>query len=447
MAMTKKSNEVLFTTDTSGEHWNVCMWDFHSGTSLSYYKGGSTTSRGLALIAGEYLLAANNARSVLHVWTLQRREQMQSKVVFPKKISSLAVSPDGCFCVAGIEEKIYVWQVSSGDLLAIVQKHYQNITCVKFVDNITFVSGGEDNLVVVWSLTDVVRIWKDACLKPEPLFTWKDHSLAITDIHVGAGGLRSRIVTASLDQTCKMWDLCSGQLLCDFIFPVGITSVVMDAADSCLFAGAKNGHIYTVDLFENTNSRQRHVASDTAMIKRVTAFNGHDQQVTCLAMSKEGDKLISGSDDCNVKIWDISSGQCIRTLPHKGAVTNVLISPVTPAMLNPNYKPTRLLGQLKRNLQSVDEEGETVGTVLLKNQPQSCTFEPYTEENGDVIVAYNRAVKNTGTSLDVPYEEGHSDMNEYEKTELIKKLKDELKQVKKVNDKLFEFTILKLSET
>ena len=33
---------------------------------------------------------------------------------------------------------------------------------------------------------------------------WSDHSLSVTDIHCGSGGLRCRVATASLDQTCKV---------------------------------------------------------------------------------------------------------------------------------------------------------------------------------------------------------------------------------------------------
>lgn len=35
---------------------------------------------------------------------------------------------------------------------------------------------------------------------------WSDHSLPVTDIHCGSGGLRCRVATASLDQTCKVRD-------------------------------------------------------------------------------------------------------------------------------------------------------------------------------------------------------------------------------------------------
>ena len=33
------------------------------------------------------------------------------RIVCPGRVTSLAVSPDGSYCVAGIAEKLHVWQV------------------------------------------------------------------------------------------------------------------------------------------------------------------------------------------------------------------------------------------------------------------------------------------------------------------------------------------------
>ena len=34
--------------------------------------------------------------------------------------------------------------------------------------------------------------------------TWSDHALPVSAVHCGAGGLRARVATASLDQTCRV---------------------------------------------------------------------------------------------------------------------------------------------------------------------------------------------------------------------------------------------------
>ena len=39
-----------------------------------------------------------------------------------------------------------------------------------------------------------------------------------------------------------------------------------------------------------------------------------------MCVSMDGSTLVSGSHDFNVKIWDISSRQCVRTIPHRGSV-------------------------------------------------------------------------------------------------------------------------------
>lgn len=44
-------------------------------------------------------------------------------------------------------------QVSTGNLLVILSRHYQDISCLQFTgDSSHFLSGGKDCLVLVWSL-------------------------------------------------------------------------------------------------------------------------------------------------------------------------------------------------------------------------------------------------------------------------------------------------------
>lgn len=44
-------------------------------------------------------------------------------------------------------------QVSTGNLLVILSRHYQDVSCLQFTgDSSHFLSGGKDCLVLVWSL-------------------------------------------------------------------------------------------------------------------------------------------------------------------------------------------------------------------------------------------------------------------------------------------------------
>jgi WD40 repeat protein len=57
-------------------------------------------------------------------------------------------------------------------------------------------------------------------------------------------------------------------------------------------------------------------------------LKGHTNSVRCVAMTKEGNLLLSGADEGTVKIWDLKTFTCLDTLPgHKGAVRCLTISP------------------------------------------------------------------------------------------------------------------------
>ena len=56
-------------------------------------------------------------------------------------------------------------------------------------------------------------------------------------------------------------------------------------------------------------------------------LKGHTDVVTSVAFSPDGRRIVSGSFDSTVKVWDASSGQEILTLKGPGSVDSVAFSP------------------------------------------------------------------------------------------------------------------------
>lgn len=65
--------EVIVSSDSASQLWNLTVFDLHSGSSLLSYRGGNTAARGLAVLAGRYLLAAQLAKNFINVWEIQRK--------------------------------------------------------------------------------------------------------------------------------------------------------------------------------------------------------------------------------------------------------------------------------------------------------------------------------------------------------------------------------------
>uniref|UniRef100_A0ACB8F1L2 WD repeat-containing protein 18 n=1 Tax=Sphaerodactylus townsendi TaxID=933632 RepID=A0ACB8F1L2_9SAUR len=247
-------------------------------------------------------------------------DQLQQKIVCPGRVSCLTAAPNGLYILAGIAESIYLWEVSSGNLLAILNRHYQDLSCLAFTDDSShFLSGAKDCLVIVWSLCSVLQV--EHGQSPEPRHVWSRHSLPITDMCCGVGGPLARAATASLDQTAKLWEISSGDLLLSVVFDVGIMSVTLDLTEYFMFCGGMDGSVFQVDLCSWPVQRERGFRTER---ENGRVFQGHRNQVTCLSVSTDGSLLLSGSHDETVRLWDIQSKQCLRTVNYKGVCGGAL---------------------------------------------------------------------------------------------------------------------------
>uniref|UniRef100_A0A4W5LD83 WD repeat-containing protein 18 n=1 Tax=Hucho hucho TaxID=62062 RepID=A0A4W5LD83_9TELE len=327
--------EIVLSADSAGQLWNCAVLELHSGTNLLAYRGGNTSSRSLTVLNGEYILGAQLGKNFINVWEIQRKDQLQQKIVCPGIVTCLTASPNGLYLVAGIAEAIYLWEVSSGNLLAILSRHYQDLTCLRFSDDSShFISGGKDNLALVWSLARYKQL-----------------------LHWGV------LITPTLFKPFTpnaLWELSSGEMLLSVLFDVGIMSVTLDPCEYYLFCGGSDGSIFQVSLCSQSDNEGNQV------------FKGHRNLVTCLSVSMDGTLLLSGSHDETIRLWDIQSKQSIRSINHKGPVTNALIIPAPANMFLPDSRPGIPLPRFSRHLNPSEQgEGVETGGVCLRLAPHT----------------------------------------------------------------------------
>lgn len=369
--------EALFISTSSEDNTTCSVQDLRTGTDLMRYKGGGCAQHhSLNMIHLNYVMAANSAKPLLHVWPINKQEQMAGlRFVVPGKVNALALTPDGNFLVAGIQENIYLWHMSSGRMLNTLSKHYQAITCLRFTDNGEhFISGGKDGAVLVWDLTFSAAPLDTGGGKDstEPLYSFNDHGLAVTDLYSGIGGIRSYLYTVSLDRCCKVYDLCGGVLLLSVVFPVALHSVIVSKMETRVYVGSSDGKVF---VFNMENAPRMKVSPDFVYPllcqliplltqeyhlegEEIQAFVGHTygKAITCLALNISATTLVSGGEDNQVCVWDVGSRQLIKSLSQKGSVTNLHIRLLSPAIFLPEHKqPQMFADSLKRMISPWDE--------------------------------------------------------------------------------------------
>ncbi|KAK9760933.1 Pre-rRNA-processing protein ipi3 [Basidiobolus ranarum] len=256
--------EVAITTSNTDSH--IYVWDIRSGTVLGSYKQSTCNTHAFTLANTPLsngrpglLFSAQNDKALMHVynWT---KDQIHLKFPFPERITTIATTNKGTFCVGGTESgKIYLWEVSTGNLLNTFDAHYKKITVLKFSqDDTVLFTGSEDSAVNVWLLHKLVDEANTESVSP--LYSWSDHSLPITDILCGSGGLKfARVVTSSLDHTCKIWDLSNGTLLTTLLLPSYVSAIAMDITETRIFAATGDSNIYQVNMYKR-DSEQGHNA-------------------------------------------------------------------------------------------------------------------------------------------------------------------------------------------
>ncbi len=121
------------------------------------------------------------------------------------------------------------------------------------------------------------------------------------------------LASGSADNTVKLWDVASGQLLRTFEgHQHSVNSVAFDPGGT--LASASNDAV--VKVWAAASGRLIHT------------LEGHQGWVGSLAFAPQGGTLASGSGDKTVKLWEAASARSLRTLEgHQDLVMSVVFAP------------------------------------------------------------------------------------------------------------------------
>lgn len=228
----------------------------------------------------------------------------------------------------GEDQTLRQWEVDTGVLVGVIRGGVNHAWSVAVLDDALIASAHEDHCVRIW-VKDPNRAW----LEQRVL---QGHSNRVWSVRPVREGTRA--ITGSEDTTARLWDVASGRCLRVFgehdgpvwaadvspdgeiavtvgdegvvrawsvqdgrllwresIGAVRIRAVVCARVAGWVAAGAEDNDIHVFDLATGSPS---------------VVLSGHTDRVNALALI-DGDRLVSGSRDGSVRMWDVSTGGCV----------------------------------------------------------------------------------------------------------------------------------------
>ena len=304
---------------SGGQDRTVRIWNRQTRESLAVYKGHEFPVVGLAFLEGEgkqQVISASQDRTI-KFWDVPSRADSAGRFMefpFQSGVRIAAVSPDGSrAAVACADHQILVLDLNPSPALRFSCREPGEPTC-----RLAFSPDG--HLLASSEETDRFRpcaTWVWDLQTDQPAKRLDGHTTRIRGLAFDGRG--RRLATADDDGTLRIWDTTAWTSTC--MHPVGGVGVACLAwsldprtPDVLAFGGMGSGQIALYDVARNAE-----VASP---------LTGHEQDVGSLAFTPDGKRLVSGSNDCTIRVWDVGAGKDAAILRgHEYDVLSVAVSP------------------------------------------------------------------------------------------------------------------------
>jgi WD40 repeat protein len=299
----------------------VQVYDVDSGLEIITLGGHKDLIQSLRFSPDGTLLAAGSYQ-IVTVWTVPRGGLLKSLAGHSGPVLALGVAPDGDTAYSGGQDKtVRVWSLADGKLVRTLN-HPAPVTALALLpDGKTLVTGGGDGLLR----------WLDAGAGRERA-AGKGHAAAVHGLAVLPGSAEGiRIVSVSEDGTGRIWS--RPRAVGDSHSPADRQSPPDDP--KAIVLNAHKGPVRAVAV--TPEGQTILTGGDDATVRlwaardgspRGTIATGHTGPILALAVSPDGKTLLTGSADQTARVIALPEGKVLRTLTgHRGPLRSVAFSP------------------------------------------------------------------------------------------------------------------------
>ncbi|KAK2829856.1 hypothetical protein FQN49_007191 [Arthroderma sp. PD_2] len=174
-------------------------------------------------------------------------------------------------------------------------------------DRVSFIAFSPDGSKLISGSDGIIRVWEVATGKLHQ--TLEGHFGSIRGMTFLSD---YKVISGTSDGIVMVWDVATGKPLQTIKGHSASVGSLAFSSNGIVASGLFTG---ILQVWELTTGKLRHV------------IDGHFKYITSVAFSPDDNKIVSGSDDGTVRIWDVTTGHRIQAFSHSSSINDVAFSP------------------------------------------------------------------------------------------------------------------------
>ncbi|KAH0954061.1 hypothetical protein HN011_009428 [Eciton burchellii] len=256
-------------------------------------------------VDGSYCVTCGSDRK-LKLWNPYKSVSLKTYGGHGDEVMDASASCDSSQIVScGLDKSVILWDVATGMPIRRFRGHAGPVTTVRFNEESSMiVSGSRDNSIMCWDARSKAQ---------EAVQYMNDAKDCISSVRVSD----HEILSASFDGKVRIYDIRVGELCADYMGEA-VTCASFTRDGQCLLASCADDVVRLID-------------KDSGEL--LGEFVGHTGKNLCLESSidYEDSKILSGSADGKLWIWDLVSQKVVAKLsgfkPTKHPTVSISVHP------------------------------------------------------------------------------------------------------------------------
>ncbi|WP_392479607.1 protein kinase [Nostoc sp. C110] len=279
-----------YTLASASDDKIVKLWDLNTQKILASLLGHSQAVKSVAFSPDGQILATASDDKTIKLWQVDTLKEICTLLGHSHAVKSVAFSPDGQILASGSWDKtIKLWDVNTGTEICTITGHQLQVNSVAFSpQGQLLASASYDRTIRLWQIEGSQReIQNRPCYSL--LSTLSGHAWAVLTVAFSPDG--QILATGSDDNTIKLWEVNTGQLICTLVGHSWSVVAVAFTADGEKLLSASCDK--TVKLWRVSTAEE------------IVTLSGHVDSVSAVAVSKVRQLIASGSRDKTIKLWQL----------------------------------------------------------------------------------------------------------------------------------------------